>query len=131
VMIINTYDQLKAARDAGFATRRTVALSYSAPDRSNSRDVSVPKWSVFSPFFQTNPEAAWYDNGCKTFLLGLKGATHKERKEAALKEAMAWATQRYLISEWAKNRQGDYVDKEINDNFPLAKRTRDGGKFDG
>jgi len=74
--------------------------------------------------FQTNPEAAWYDRGCKTFSLTFKGASHKERKDAALKEAMAWVAERYLISEWAKNQQGDYVDKEINDNFPIEKRSR-------
>lgn len=122
--IINTYDQLKAAHAAGFATRLAISISYSAPDKSNSRDVSVANWSVYSPFFQTEPAAPWYDYGCKTFALEINDLPHRERKAAALKAAMAWATERWLITEWVKNRQGDYVAKEINDNFPIPKREK-------
>lgn len=118
--IINTYDQLNAAVASGFDKRLAISIGYSAPDRSNSRDVSVAKWSVFSPFFKTNPSAAWYDYGCKTFSLSFNGAPHRERKGAALKAAMEWAA-RYGVTEWAKNRQGDYVAKDINDNFPIRR----------
>lgn len=121
-MRVNTYDQLKAAVKAGFDKHKAVMISYSAPDRSNSRDVSVSKWSVSSPFFQTDPEAAWYDYGSKVFMLGFKGSTHKERKDATLKETIKWATERYQIAEWAKNRSGCYVPKEVNDRCPILKR---------
>lgn len=117
--LINTHDQLKAAVAAGLDKRKAVAISYHSPDRSNVRDISVMKWSVWSPFFQANPDAAWYDHGCKTFGLGLSG-THKERKDAALKAAMDWAA-KYGVIAWAKNRQGDYVAKEVNDKFPIPK----------
>jgi hypothetical protein len=121
--IINTHDQLKAAVAAGWAKRVAISICYSAPDRSNSRDISVPKWSVFSPFFKTDPESAWYDYGYKTFLLPMVNKGHKERKDAALKEAMEWVAEHYQITDWAKNRRGDYVYREINDNFPIEKRT--------
>lgn len=119
--IINTYNQLKKAVASGFGKRQAVAVSYSAPDRSNSRDVSVPKWSVWSPFFQTDPNAPWYDYGHKTFSLGVNGDSHKQRKDTALSNATAWAAEQYGVTQWAKNRQGDYVPKEINDNFPIRK----------
>lgn len=121
--IINTHDQLKAAVAAGWAMRMAISICYSAPDRSNRLDVSVSKWSVYSPFFQTEPVGPWYDYGRKTFALSVDGDTHKERKDAALKLAMRWATERWLINEWVKNRDGCYVPKDINDNFPIEKRT--------
>jgi hypothetical protein len=121
--IINTYEQLVAAVGSGFDKRKAVSISYPAPDRSNSRDVSVSKWSVFSPFFKTDPEAAWYDYGCKIFSLRFGGDTHHERKQAALKAAMERAVQ-YGVTEWAKNRRGDYVAKDINDNFPIRKERK-------
>lgn len=119
--IINTHEQLQAAAAAGFDKRSLVGIGYHAPDRSNSRDVSVMKWSVFSPFFKTAPDAPWYDYGCKTFSLfghGNGEQVHAKRKAAALKAAQEWAAQ-YGVTEWAKNRQGDYVAKEVNDKFPL------------
>lgn len=120
--IINTHEQLKAAVAAGFDKRKAVAISYHSPDRSNSRDVSVMHWRIFSPFFNTNPDAPWCDNGCETFSLGFKNGTHKERKDATLSDATAWAAEQYGVTRWVKNRLGDYVAKEINDNFPIPKR---------
>jgi|SRR6185503_2193332 len=121
--IINTYEQLRAAVASGFDKRMAVSISYSSPDRSNSRDVSVAKWSVFSPFFKTDPDAAWYDYGCKTFSLRFGGETHHQRKTNALKVAMEWAA-RYGVIDWTKNRLGDYVAKDINDNFPIRRTER-------
>jgi hypothetical protein len=124
--IINTYDQLKTALDSGFDKRKAIAISYHAPDRSNSRDISVQQWSVWSPLFQTDPHAHWSDRGAKTFSLHSHGGngSHKDRKDAALQVAMKWAEERYGVIEWAKNRQGDYVAKKINDRFPVRKRQR-------
>lgn len=121
--IINTYEQLRAAAASGFDKRGLIAISYHAPDRSNSRDVSVRKWSVFSPFFTTAPDAPWYDYGQKVFsLFGARNGaeTHAQQKAAALKAAQEWAAQ-YGVTEWARNRLGDYVPKEVNDRFPLRK----------
>lgn len=121
--IINTYDQLKAAAEAGFDKGKLVGIGYHAPDAANSRDISVKKWSVFSPFFKTDPSASWYDNGRKTFSLGFE-ITHKQRKDAALALAKTWAEAAFGIVEWSKNRMGVYVPKEVNDKFPIPKREK-------
>lgn len=116
--VINTWHQLKAAVAAGY--RMAISISYHHPDHSNSRDISTYKWSVWSPLFKTDADAAWYDNNAKVFLLTGNEA-HKIRKANALERAKKWAAEQYGVTEWAKNRLGDYVAKEINDNFPILK----------
>lgn len=118
--IINTYDQLKAAAAAGMDKRRLVMIAYHAPDRSNSRDVSTYQWSVSSPFFSADPNSHWSDYGSKVFLLLSNEIAHQEHKASALAKAMKWA-ERYNVKEWAKNRSGCYVPKEVNDNFPIRR----------
>lgn len=122
--ILNTWDQLKRAAASGFERQKLVAISYHHPDHSNSRDVSTYKWSVWSPFFKTDPDASWYDNDSKTFGLPLNGTKHHERKATALTAAMNWANEKYGPYNWVRNQQGDYVPKEVNDRFPLRKRER-------
>lgn len=122
--IINTYDQLKAAAADGFDKRGLVGVGYHHPDYSNSRDVSCQQWRVFSPFRTLHPTAHWTDNGAKVFLVFGDGATHKERKAAALAKALAWAEKNCGVKEWAKNRIGAYVPKEVNDKFPIPKREK-------
>jgi len=83
----NTYGVLKK-----FATtkQQAVAVSYRGRDRGLPARIQV-----WSPLFKTDPDAAWYDNGSKTF-----GVYSKDRTET-LAEALAWASEQYNISEWA------------------------------
>lgn len=115
--LINTHDQLKAAHAAGRDQRSCVAIGYAV---NGGRSVLPAWWKVWSPFFETNPDSAWYEYGGKTFTMGT-GETHKERKAAALKTAQEWAVQ-FGVIEWAKNRAGNYVPAEVQKRFPLPKR---------
>lgn len=115
--VVNTWDQLRAAKAAGFDSKQCVAIGYAA---NGGRSVLPAWWAVWSPFFKTNPDGAWYEHGSKTFTMG-DGETHKERKAAALITAQAWAAQ-YGITEWAKNRVGDYVPAAIQKQFPIPKK---------
>jgi hypothetical protein len=47
---------------------------------------------VYSPSHKTDPEAAWYDRGQKSF---------GGERERSMAEAVAWASQRYGITGWA------------------------------
>lgn len=122
--IINTYGQLKAASEAGFDKRGLVAVGYYGRPSGRMGIGQVSKWQVSSPFFQTDPNAPWYDYGNKAFPLYGNGETPHQRKMNTLAKAQAWAESEYGIKEWVKNRMGDYVPKEVNDKFPIPKREK-------
>lgn len=65
---------------------------------------------VVSPFFKTDSTAHWSDYGAKSFF----GLMRK-----SLSAAKAWASEQYGITEWSRNRIGQYVPKIVNDRFPL------------
>jgi hypothetical protein len=72
------------------------------------------RWRVARPGFQTDPKAAWYDYGNKTFQVWAPyGEKHSEVKRAVLAEAQAWASQRYGITEWKRDPFGSYGDAEF------------------
>jgi hypothetical protein len=84
--VINTHDLLRKFADVG----KDVACSYST---SAARSVMCSRTTVFSPSHKTSPEsAAWYDYGNKTFNGG---------RTDSLNAAMAWASEKYGITEWA------------------------------
>ena len=58
------------------------------------RSVQPSKTSVYSPSHRTKPDAAWYNNGCKTFVGTLR---------VSMPKAMAWATERYGIERWVNS----------------------------
>lgn len=117
-MIVNAYEQLRAAVDAGYPKEKTLIISYA---RNGGRSVLPAWWSVGSPFFKTNPDGAWYEYGRQTFSLGFAEQTHSTRKASALKKAQEWAATKYGVTEWAKNRMGDYIPKEVNDKWPIPR----------
>lgn len=113
--IINTYDQNVAA-----GGKRVYIMRYT---RSGYRDVIPSNWNVNLMIngvkYKTAPDAPWYDYGCKTF-------SFSGRKNAAdqLLAAIAWANETYGPREFVRNRMGDYVEKEVNEKYPLPKRER-------
>ena len=109
--IINTWDQLKAAVEAGITPRgQAVAISYTNPDY---RSVLPQRSQVWSPFFNVDPKSHYSDNGAKSFT-GLRAESLPRAKE--------WAAERYGVKEWKRNRMHDYVPAAVNDAFPIPKR---------
>lgn len=114
--IINTHDQLLAAREVGLPD---VAI---APHHWESvRACPRGGWEVFRPGFNLNPKQTnpyIDDANVKVF-----GATaRREQRPALLEEAKVWAGKRYKITDWKRNRMGAYVDARVQARFPLEKR---------
>lgn len=117
--LINTYDQLKAAggdRIAIIYCGRGLGLT------------DVPGWTVVrikdGRELVTDAKAAWYNRKHKTFSLWSRV---REGKPKALAEALAWVAEKYGKTDFARNREGDYVEREVNEKFPLPPRKRGSG----
>jgi len=48
----------------------------------------------------------------------------KQCRERRLKEAIAWADSQFGKRDYVKNRWGDYVEKEVNEKFPIPKQPK-------
>jgi hypothetical protein len=73
--------------------------------RDTGRGGFSAKWQVCWAGHVTDPKAHWADYGKKTF-----NVFGKDEKETARLEAIAWATEKYGIKEWAKTPFGSYMD---------------------
>jgi hypothetical protein len=73
--------------------------------KGGSRDVVPSSWQVHKAGLSLS--TAWYDYGAKSF--SYSGVA--SRKEA-LAEAIAWASERFGIKNWAKDPFGSYGDAE-------------------
>ena len=103
--IINTFDVLRRFADKG----KDIACSYFPKD--NSRGGRSARVTVFSPSHQTDPSAHWLNRGCKTFL---------GKKNVSLPLALAWAQEKYGISEWSTvptRTAKDLVPKIVHDRL--------------
>src|SRR5574337_176262 len=76
-----------------------IACAYAPSERWRAQ-----KSTVYSPFGKTNPNAAWYDYGCKTFV---------GKRAASMPQALAWAEAQYGVREWAPSPFGGYIPKAI------------------
>jgi hypothetical protein len=119
--IVNTYDQLMAARESGLVKRPVAIGPAYLPGRGSSRC----GWVVWSPVERTDPDhdAPWYFGGKKHFGTFGKDGTRREQTAAALTDAMRWANDTYGPFNWARNRMGDYIPAQIKKAFPLRKGT--------
>jgi hypothetical protein len=80
-----------------------------------SRGAGGAYWFVQHTEHQTDPKAPWYYHGRKTFTpFGVS-------KEEAMELALAWASLRYGIKRWQRNRMGDFVDADAG-YLPLRPR---------
>lgn len=61
-------------------------------------------WQVIRGKYITDKDAHWRDNGKKTFSM-----YRREEKAKQLEAALAWASDRYNITEWAKTPFGSYA----------------------
>jgi len=66
----------------------------------------------------TDPNAAWYDFKKKAFYVS--GRTDRMTQ---LADALAWVKEKYGKDDFVRNRMGDYVEREINTQFPIPERT--------
>jgi hypothetical protein len=115
--VINTHDQLLAARSAGLPD---VAV---CPRHCNGgRDSWRNGWKVYQPGFNLGDETnRWdWDYGCKVFSEGM--GNWRESRELAFFQASSWTREQYGIRKFVRNRMGDFVDERVNKQFPLPKR---------
>ena len=118
--IINTYDQCVAAGGD------RIAIHYTP--NGDSRSMIYAHWSVHryqdGKRVATDPKAHWQDYGAKTFSLfsyGGIGRNGAKRKAHALAVAIEWANENYGKREFVRNRMGDYVEREVNERFPIRR----------
>jgi len=69
--------------------RKDVAVCYHP---ASAGFVHAAKTRIYSPSFKTNPDAAWYDRGCKVFV---------GKRSDSFEPAIAWAAKEYGIDGWA------------------------------
>lgn len=86
--IVNTYDLLVKFGVGG----RDVACGFTGA--GDARSCRCAATQVWRPKHNTDPRAAWYNYGRKTFV----GA-----RAESLPQAIAWATERYGITEWVSD----------------------------
>lgn len=117
--IYNTHEQLKAAVQSGtIGKSKAVCVCYSARIEGRSGWGHIPGARVSSPFFETDPKAHWSQYGQKRFSnLGLNW-------RAQIEFAKSWASKKYGIKAWARNRSGDFVPAEVNEKHPIPKREK-------
>lgn len=107
--IVNSYDQCKAAGGD------RIFITYYKREK-----VFLGRWVVIRIMngkeVKTDPKAAWYDYHHMTFIVG--GRYEKKEQLAA---AIAWVAEKYGPREFVRNRMGDYVERDVNEQFPLRK----------
>lgn len=110
--LVNTWDQLHAAVAAKLIPKKhALAISYQAP----ARHVVSAGVFIWSPFFRTDPKAAWYDHFCMTF---------SDDREVGTVQAKLWASERGYTGEWKRNAMLDWVPAVVQENFQIKKRPK-------
>ncbi len=113
--LVNTWNQLTAAVAAGIiAQERAVAVGYVSPATRGA----VSGWRVWSPFFKTDPAASYPWSGKKWF----SPQPGNQWRDPA--EPIAWAIEQYGITDWRRNRVGEYVPAEVEEQCPIPPRGR-------
>lgn len=67
-------------------------------------------WQVTQGAVPTDPGGHWRDNGRKTF-----NVYEREAKKPRLEEALAWASERFGVTEWKRDPFGAYMPAEFVD----------------
>lgn len=112
--IINTHDQLTAAVEAGVITKRqAIAVSYDARPEGRMGMAQGDKASVWSPYFDTDPQAAWYNYKKKTFV---------GNRSESVPKALEWAAAIAGVTQWSGNRQRCKVPAIVQKRFPIPAR---------
>jgi hypothetical protein len=132
--ILNTYDQLLAARAAGLPDIAIVPRHL--PSCSRGGGHYTRGWKVWRPGYdlwdksEPTPGPLHPDANCRIFDEGRRDIRLNWRLERslALMDAKQWASGRYKVTAWKRNRQGDYIDARVHAGFPLPPSPRKGGK---
>lgn len=98
VRIFNTWDFV--GHGGLYITRRP----------SEARACTVPAWVIHRRGYKTDPDAGWYNYGCKTFYVSGQAAAAD-----ALMKAKAWAGAKYLIADWVIGPFGEWMGKALYD----------------
>lgn len=77
-------------------------ISYTPAE--TGRGYKSANWQIARKNFITDKEAHWRDYGKKTF-----SVYRREEKAAQLEAALAWASERYGVTEWVKTPFGSYA----------------------
>lgn len=75
--------------------------------RGLGRSYRSPKWAVDGIGFHVDSTAEWIDHGCKVF------TCNRDTREQRLADAKAWASEKYGISEWARDPFGGWQDAVV------------------
>lgn len=116
---INTYQQMRAAVRAGIVDKQhALVLSYEPAQRS-----PIHGWYMWSPLDWYHPDrenAAWYEKSRRCYFLrgdaSYAGKT-KDGVAVALKEAQRLTG----ITEWKRNRDGDFVPVQVQQRLPIKR----------
>ena len=123
--IINTYDQLRHWKEAGIVGPIGISPAQ-MPKCSSSGGTYRNGWHVFHVGKKLDPDAHFLHNGQKHFARWQVKCigTWREEEAAVLVLAQAWCKEQFGITEWERNRMGDYVPAPLNSKFPLRKAQR-------
>lgn len=127
--IVNTHMQLRAAVASGLITERQ-SLALFPSHTGGAIPGPQDGWLLVSPFFSTDPTAAWYNHGSLWFgfhrfsstspLLPPRAA-RAAAKKAALQAAIAYCVTTYDLTDMVRNPLGDYLPAVVNVAFPIDK----------
>jgi hypothetical protein len=113
-----TMQHQAAARNDPNDPKDRIALRYTP-----SGKWVVPGWYVYR--FRDGKSLRTSDTPkehLKLFYLDRGDLKGHARVEAARVEAAAWAAEKYGARDWVRNSVGDYVEREVNDAFPVTRR---------
>lgn len=126
--VCNTYDQLLAARagglpDIAICPRHLPSCSRGGGSHRNGWKVYRPGYDLWDKS-KEKPSPFHPDVHCRVFEEGLRDIRFNWRLERnlALMDAKQWASGRYKVTTWKRNREGDYVDAQVQKMYPIRKR---------
>ena len=137
--ITNTWDQMRAALranllaawielDTHLGTRSSFTTGWRVRQLSKMNQRHDSGLHVSSYEVNLDPDAPrhWSDlHVGKCFREDeFPGENWRERRKACLAYARQWASERFGVDAWKRNRSGDYVDACVNRQFPLRKDKR-------
>jgi hypothetical protein len=100
---VNTFDQLG---------RGEVYVAYYGADHGRGGTPAVARVHRIGFLTDPNPDNYWRNFGSKTFFPD-RGARGRDIRKTAEVAAMAWAGERYGITAWVRNGQGDLIPADV------------------
>lgn len=133
IEVANTRDQLLEARRAGLPD--IAICPRHLPSCSRNGSTYRNGWKVYRPGYniaRVDPATGkrergpitGYDDNCRVFdenSFRTLASTWQEERHAAFLAAQTWASARYRVGDWVRNRHGDYADARVNKLFPIRR----------